>query len=106
MVWGKPPTAEHSQDKVDCGGFQEKKASPSPVCISGSDVEIVTSYKYLCVQMDNKLELSANIEAIYKMGLTQLYFLRKLRSFNVCNRMLHMFCQSVVVSTIFYAVVC
>ena len=35
-----------------------------------------------------------------------LYFLRKLRSFNVCSNMLHIFCQSVVASAIFFAAIC
>lgn len=32
--------------------------------------------------------------------------MRRLRSFNVCSKMLHMFYQSVVASAVFYAVVC
>ncbi len=39
-------------------------------------------------------------------GLSQLYFLRRLRSLNFSNRMFRMFYQSVVASTIFYAAVC
>ncbi|TWW80175.1 hypothetical protein D4764_10G0012050 [Takifugu flavidus] len=34
------------------------------------------------------------------------FFNRRLRSFSVCSRMLHMFYQSVMASTIFFAVVC
>ena len=40
---------------------------------------------------------------MYKKDLSWLYFLRRLRSFNVCNRM---FYQCVVASAIFFAVVC
>ena len=36
------------------------------------------------------------MEAVYKKGLSQLYFLRRFRSFNVCNWMRQMFYQSVV----------
>ena len=56
--------------------------------------------------MDNKLYWSANVDAIYKKGQSRLYFLRRLRSFNVCNKLLRMFYQSVVASILFYAVVC
>ena len=56
--------------------------------------------------MDNKLDWSANIDAIYKKGQSRLYFLRRLRSFNVCSKLLRMFYQSVVASVLFYAVVC
>ncbi|KAI3359139.1 hypothetical protein L3Q82_002595 [Scortum barcoo] len=38
--------------------------------------------------------------------MSRLYFLRKLRSFNVGSRMLEIFYQSVVASAIFFAAVC
>ncbi len=69
-------------------------------------MESVKSYTYLGVELDNKLEWSTNMEAVYKKGLSRLYFLRNLRSFNVCNRILKMFYQTVTASTIFFAVVC
>ena len=37
---------------------------------------------------------------------TDSYFLRKLRSFNICSKMLEIFYQSVVASAIFFAAVC
>lgn len=46
------------------------------------------------------------MEAIYRKGQCQLYFLRRIKSFNVCRKMLNMFYQSVVASSPFYAVVC
>ncbi|TWW55995.1 hypothetical protein D4764_09G0010450 [Takifugu flavidus] len=62
--------------------------------------------RFLGVQLDNKLEWSTNTDAVYKKAMSRLYFLRRLRSFSVCSRMLHMFYQSVMASTIFFAVVC
>ncbi|TWW62767.1 hypothetical protein D4764_04G0014140 [Takifugu flavidus] len=85
--------------------FSKSKSPPSPVCISGKDVEIVPSYRFLGVQLD-KLEWSTNTDAVYKKAMSRLYFLRRLRSFSVCSRMLHMFYQCVMASTIFFAVVC
>ena len=38
--------------------------------------------------------------------MSRHYFLRKLRSFNVCSKMLEIFHQSVVASVIFFAAVC
>lgn len=35
-----------------------------------------------------------------------MYFLRRLRSVNICNKLLWMFYQSVVASVLFYTVVC
>ncbi|TWW79253.1 hypothetical protein D4764_10G0002830 [Takifugu flavidus] len=59
-----------------------------------------------CVSDSNKLEWSTNTDAVYKKAMSRLYFLRRLRSFSVCSRMLHMFYQSVMASTISFAVVC
>ena len=47
-----------------------------------------------------------NTEVLYKKGQSRLYFLRRLRSFNICWTMLRMFFESVVASTILLAVVC
>ena len=85
--------------------FRRNKPPPSPVCIRGTEIDIVDSYKYRSVVLDGKLEWTAYTEAVYKKGLSWLYFLRRLRSFNVCNRMLQVYYQSVVTSTIFFAVV-
>ena len=68
--------------------FRKKKPPPSHVHINRSDVEIVQTYMYLGVHLDNKLEWSTNNEVVYKKGLSRLYFLRRLRSFSVCKRML------------------
>ena len=67
---------------------------------------MVQSYKYLGVQLDNKLDGTGNIDVLYKKGQSRLYFLRRLSSFGVCRTLLNRFYQSVVASTILYAVVC
>ncbi|KAK0147064.1 RNA-directed DNA polymerase from mobile element jockey [Merluccius polli] len=86
--------------------FRRKKLPSQPVRIRGEEVEEVEDYKYLGVVIDNRLDWKANSEAVYKKGMSSLYFLRKLRSFNVCSKMLELFYQSAVASTIFFAVVC
>ena len=55
--------------------------------------------------MNNKLDWKQQTEAVYKKGQSRLYFLRKLRSFNVYSKMLCMFYQSVVASAIFFAAI-
>ncbi|KAI3352485.1 hypothetical protein L3Q82_005441 [Scortum barcoo] len=42
----------------------------------------------------------------YRKGQSRLYFLRRLASFNICKKLLQIFYQSVVASTLLYAVVC
>ncbi|KAI4901901.1 hypothetical protein NFI96_022255 [Prochilodus magdalenae] len=72
----------------------------------GVDVEVVRSYKYLGVHLDERLDWSVNIDTVYKKAQSRLYFLRRLGSFRICQKLLLMFYQSVVASVLFYAVVC
>ena len=80
----------------------------------GGDVESVEDYKYLGVTINHTLDLRSNTKAVYKKGMSRLYFLRKLRSFSVCSKMLEIFYQSVVGVRVrvrvrvvfFFAVVC
>ena len=86
--------------------LRRAKAPVAPVSIHGVQVDIVEEYKYLGVYLDHKLDWTRNTEAVYKKGLSRLYFLRRLRSFNICRTMLRMFYESVVASAILYAIVC
>ena len=86
--------------------MRRTKAPVTPVSIQGVNVDIVEDYKYLGVYLDNKLDWAKNTQAVYKKGQSRLYFLRRLRSFNICRKMLRMFYESVVASAILYAVVC
>ena len=67
-------------------------------------MEAVEDYKYLAVTINHRLDWRSNTEAVYKKGMSRLNFLRKLRSFNVCSKMLEIFYQSVVTSVLFFAV--
>ena len=86
--------------------FRKNRSPQAPVTIDGEEVEAVGTYKYLGVHLDNKLDWSSNTSAVFKRGQSRLYFLRKLRSFGVCTKLLWTFYQSVVASAIFYSVVC
>ena len=76
--------------------FRKKRTPSQPLRIGGEEVEVVEDYKYLGVTINNRLDWKSNTEAVYKKGMSRLYFLRKLRSFNVCSKMLEIFYQSVV----------
>ena len=86
--------------------FRKRRTRSNPFSINGTEVDIVDEYKYLGVHIDNKQEWSKNAEVVFTKGHSRLYFLRRLRSFNVCRTMLQMFYHSQVSSIIFYAVVC
>lgn len=102
-------------DRATCSLTSEKLKScrwtsgrgepPNPINIKGTEVDIVDCYKYLGVRKD-KLDCTANTNALFKKGQSHLFLLRILRSFNVCRTILQMFYHSVVSSVIFYAVVC
>ena len=67
---------------------------------------IVQTNRYLGVHLDTKLEWSTSTEIVYKKGLSWLELFRRLMSFNICNRILLVFYQSIVLRLFFFAVVC
>ncbi|TWW54377.1 hypothetical protein D4764_0184940 [Takifugu flavidus] len=77
-----------------------------PVQIGTEEVEGVQTYKYLGLWLDNRLDWTSNTRQLYKKTQSRMYFLRRLRSFNICRKLLWMFYQSVVASVLSYAVVC
>ena len=77
--------------------FRVKRMATQLLNIRGEDAEVVEDYKYLSGHIDCKL-WKKNTKAVYKKGMSRLP--RKLRSFGTCSRMLDIFYQSVVASTL------
>ncbi|TWW54745.1 hypothetical protein D4764_0240700 [Takifugu flavidus] len=75
---------------------------PAPVNILGTDVDVVESYKYLGVHLNNNLDWTHNTDALVKKGNSRLFLLRRLRSFGVQGPLLRTFYDSVVGSAIFH----
>lgn len=86
--------------------FEMKKPHLQPVSIQRVNVELVKTYKYLGLQVDNSLDWTPNMDILHRKTQSRLYFLRRLGSFNICKKLLLVFYQTVVASVIFYAVVC
>ncbi|KAI4893140.1 hypothetical protein NFI96_000155 [Prochilodus magdalenae] len=86
--------------------FRRARPLTQPVFIEGVEVEMVRTYRYLGLHLDERLDWTANTDILYRKGQSRLYFLRRLGSFNVCRKLLQMFYQTVVSSCLFYAVVC
>lgn len=63
-------------------------------------VETVQTYRYLGLELDDSLYWSHNIDTLYKKGQSRLYLLRRLGSFNVCQKLLQMFYQTVISSVL------
>ena len=83
MVRGEPPPAQHRLE-MDTGD----------------------AYKFLGVRINNKLDWTDNTEALYRKSQSRPFFLRRLRSFDASGRLLKMFYQCVVASTLFFAEAC
>nr|XP_043902249.1 uncharacterized protein LOC122782107 [Solea senegalensis] len=81
-----------------------KRTAPQPLKVLGEVIEMVEEYKFLGVRLNNRLDWKCS--AVYRKGMSRLFFLRRLRSFDVCSEMLELFYQSVVASALFFAVVC
>ncbi|TWW62745.1 hypothetical protein D4764_04G0013920 [Takifugu flavidus] len=86
--------------------FGRDRPRPRPVQIGTEEVEGVQTYKYLGLWLDSRLDWTSNTRQLYKKTQSRMYFLRRLRSFNICRKLLWMFYQSVVASVLSYAVVC
>ncbi|TWW56008.1 hypothetical protein D4764_09G0010580 [Takifugu flavidus] len=80
----------------------QSSAPPSLQFVYRDKVEGVQTYKYLGLWLD----WTSNTRQLYKKTQSRMYFLRRLRSFNICRKLLWMFYQSVVASVLSYAVVC
>lgn len=68
--------------------FRKTRKPLTPVSIHGVNVDIVDDYKYLGVNIDNKLDWVKNTTALYKKCQSCLYHLRWQTSFNICWTML------------------
>lgn len=95
-------TAKTKEMMVD---FRGKPSPHQPVSIQGKDIEVVHTYKYLGVLVDDKLHWSSNTDVVYKKGQSCLFFLQTLRSFDVCMEMLIVFYHTVVASALSYVAV-
>ena len=64
--------------------FRRRKSSPlSPLLIDGRTVEIVQYFKFLGSTISNNLKWELRIDTIVKEAQQRLYFLRRLRSFDL-----------------------
>ena len=86
--------------------FRRDPPTPHPLVINGEEVEIVGEYKYLGSIIDCKLDWSPKALAILKKGNQRLCFIKKLKSFSVCPKLLQLFYRSTVESVITFSSLC
>ena len=79
------------------------KREHEKIFIGGDAIEQVSEYKYLGTVIDDKLSWDENTKKLQSKGNQRLYFLRKLRSFNVRSQTLALFYQSIIQSVICFS---
>ncbi len=86
--------------------FRKKQPVTAQTLVKGTAVETVSQYKYLGTILDDKLSFKSNSDAICRKVNQRLFYLRKLRSFNVDKKLLKMFYSSFIESILTFAVIC
>ena len=72
-----------SKTKEMCTDFRKNQRCSKQVYIKGEAVERVSTYKYLGVVFDRRLNWKENINSVLKKLNPRMYCMRKLRSFGV-----------------------
>ncbi len=81
--------------------FRKRKQRPyTPLMISGTPVERVSSFKYLCVNISEDLTWTTHIQTQVKKARQRLYHLRQLRKFKVSPAILKTFCSGAIESVL------
>ena len=86
--------------------FRQKKPNTDSVEIKGEKVEKVKTYKYLGVVFDDKLSWREHADTTARKIHSRMYCLRKLRSFNVSQKILQMFYTAVIGSVLTFGMSC
>ena len=80
--------------------FRKSPPNTLPTIMKGANIDIVDSYKYLGIIMDNKLSFEPHVDATCKKVQQRLFFLRKMNSFNVSSEMMTLFYRSFIQSVL------
>ena len=76
-----------------------------PLRIGNEPVEQVSQFKYLGTVLDQHLSFTENVDYIYKKAQQRLYLLRKLRNFNVDQKILENVYRSLIESVLMFNIV-
>ena len=84
--------------------FRIKKPTLEPLIVNNEQVAQTTSYKYLGVTIDNKLNWHSHTSLIHKKAHKRLFFLRKLKSFGIDNKLIELFYHATIESIIVFCI--
>ena len=85
--------------------FRKAHKTPNPLTISGETVEQVPSYKYLGITITEKLNWNIQCDQLLRKSNQRLYFMKKLKSFNVQKDIMQLFHQSLLESVLSYSII-
>ena len=86
--------------------FRKGKHPKTPIIINNNTVDVVTSYKYLGVTIQENLKWDTHIANQVKKASKRMYHVRCLRKLHVNSNIIAMFFNSVVSSVLVYAIPC
>ncbi|XP_071058133.1 uncharacterized protein [Pseudochaenichthys georgianus] len=67
---------------------KQQREEHAPIAINGTTVERISSFRFLCVHITEDLTWTHHTNTITKKAEQRLFFLRRLRRFNMDSRML------------------
>ena len=85
--------------------FRKDRNEYSLLTIKNEDVDLVHSYKYLGVHVDDQLTFKENIQHVYRKCIQRVHHLRILNNIDVDKTILSLFYKSVIESMLSYCIV-
>ena len=85
--------------------FRKIKNDYMDLSVKNENVEVVNSYKYLGVIIDDKLSFSDNAQHVYKKGIQRIHYLRILKDINVDRKILCLFYKSIIESVLIFGII-
>ena len=76
--------------------FRRNKSQITPLYINNTEVEQISSFKFLGTFISNDLNWTTNCTSILKKAKQRIYFLRCLKSYNVNHSILFKFYQAII----------
>lgn len=95
-----------TKTKDMCIDFRRHHPTPEKMIIDVKEVEIVESYNYLGIIIDNKLTFELNTDMLSKKSQQRLFCLRKLAKFQVDRSLMTLFYKSFTESVFTFSCIC
>ena len=86
--------------------FRLKKTEIPPLRLENEVVDVVETYRYLGFILDNKLNWHSHIDSVCGKLNSRLFFLKKLKSFDLTDKVIRHFYRSIVESIVTFGISC